>query len=502
MSVTSIYLKPNTIFDNISPENFEKVKDDLKTRFKIVYRELQQGMAATFEINTTEGKVNFTFYLKGKLMIQSSPSNTVYVKIVDDITKLLSIEPVNKIEITPKEEAELISEYYIGCDEAGAGESFGSMFLGCAIIHKDKLDSICNIVRGKNMRELNKQEVTQMLNAVEGSYQADVKIYSAHDMDNNSKNVLLDRGYIELVSKTISDHSNVSVIIDDYGIRPEMMKFVEELKKNGAEVVVKTKADEEYTAVKIASLVARKARLAEIDQINAEHCLVDNVNQDIISPESGSASNPNTNRYLIEFRKRYPYAEFPPFVRKKWSNVATLERQYPRQRSGLFVKCEHCKAELTRIDVQYDKPKGTKLYCIKCANLISVHYFQSSFSKNLITLDTSTVISRITSKDLNSSCYFKDNCFLVPSFVYDELDTKQPDTKKGGMNEISALSEFKRRGVIGFDDVDTHTLAHGLVNDKKLLKVLDTRNSALLTKDANMAAFAEIDHLVFFVKGM
>lgn len=462
---------------------------------------LQQGVKDTFQINTTEGKISFTYYIKGTLMIQSSPSNTVYAKIASDISDSLSIKPVTKTEPQPKEESELISEYYVGCDEAGAGESFGSMFLGCTIIHKDQLDGICNIVRGKNIRELKKQEVNQILNAISGTYSADVKIYSAYDMDNNSKNVLLDRGYIELISKIISGKSSVSVMIDDYGVRPEMIKFVDELKKNDVEVIVKTKADEEYTAVKVASLIARKARLAEIDQINSEYVIVDKENQEMILPEAGSASNPNTIMYLTEFRKRNPYAELPPFVRKKWHNVDQFEKKYPRLSSGLFVKCQHCSTELTRIDIRYDKQKGTKLYCTKCANLIAVSHFQAYFNKNLIVLDTSTLISRIVSKDLKSNCYFKSNCFLIPTFVYEELDTKQPDKKKGGMNEISELSEFKRLGVIGLDDVDTHILAHGVANDKKLLKVLGTRNATLLTKDANMASFAEIDHFVFFING-
>ena len=34
-------------------------------------------------------------------------------------------------------------------------------------------------------------------------------------------------------------------------------------------------------------------------------------------------------------------------------------------------------------------------------------------------------------------------------------------------------------------DVDTHLLAHGVTNDKKILSVLDNRDSALLTKDKN-----------------
>ena len=150
----------------------------------------------------------------------------------------------------------------------------------------------------------------------------------------------------------------------------------------------------------------------------------------------------------------------------------------------------------------FDKTTGTKFYCPKSSNLISVEDFRKYFTRNVISLDTSTLISRILSKDLNSNQYFKDNDFLLPLYVYDELDTKQPDKKRGAQKEISELVSFKSNSVIRFDDVDTHSLAPGVSNDKKLLAVLDNRNAAVLTKDRNMASFAEIDHFVFFVKGM
>ncbi len=150
----------------------------------------------------------------------------------------------------------------------------------------------------------------------------------------------------------------------------------------------------------------------------------------------------------------------------------------------------------------FDKRTGTKLYCSKCSNLISVNNFKAYFKKNVITLDTSTLISKILSKDLDTNQYFKDNDFLLPTFVYEELDTKQPDKKRGAQNEITKLREYKQNGLIGFNDIDTHLLASGVPNDKKLLAVLDTKNACVLTKDTTMATFAEINHFVLFVKGM
>ena len=189
-------------------------------------------------------------------------------------------------------------------------------------------------------------------------------------------------------------------------------------------------------------------------------------------------------------------------MRKKWANIIKIDEKYPRRRTGLSVVCEHCSKELSRVDVMFDKKSGTKLYCSKCSNLISVPNFRSYFKKNTITLDTSTVISRIVSKDLNSNQYFKENDFLLPSFVYEELDRKQPDIKRGAQREITELREHRLNGLIGFDDFDTHLLASGVANDKKLLAVLDNRNACVLAKDINMAIFAEVRHFVLFVKGM
>ena len=495
-------MKPNTVFENLNDGDYAKIISNLKSGFVLIEREIQQGTKEAFTIKSTEGKINFTYYNNRKFMIQSSPTNTVYVSIIQDISKSLSIIPHEKEEIIPKEESELISEYYVGCDESGAGESFGSMFLGCAVIQKKNLESICDIIKGKNIRQLNEREITQILNAISGTYESNVKVYSPSEIDDGLKNVLLDRGYIDLIDSAIQNKSKISIVIDDYGIRYELEKYLKKINSENIVVIVKTKADEQYTACKLASLIARKARMENITHINSINTLVDDETKEMIMPGSGAASNENTERYLKEFRIRFPDAEFPPFVRKKWLNIVKINEKYPRRITGFSVHCNHCSSDLSRVDVMYDKKTGTTLCCSKCSNLISIENFRACFSKNMITLDTSTLISRIVSKDLNSSQYFKDNEFLLPTFVYEEMDTKQPDKKRGAQNEITTLREFEKNKIIRLRDIDTHQLAHGVPNDKKLLAVLDSLNSCVLTKDTIMATFAEIDHFVIFVKGM
>ena len=120
-------------------KNFEALKDDLKLRFRVVEKAKQKGTKEAFEIDTNEGKINFTLYNNKTLMVQSSPTNTIYASIIDEVSEFVSKEPTKITVKTPlKGESELISDYYVGCDEAGAGETFGSMFLGCIIISKQK----------------------------------------------------------------------------------------------------------------------------------------------------------------------------------------------------------------------------------------------------------------------------------------------------------------------------------------------------------------------------
>ena len=78
--------------------------------------------------------------------------------------------------------------------------------------------------------------------------------------------------------------------------------------------------------------ISRKSRLEEVDYINKTNFLVNETDSQIISPGAGSASNPNTEQYLIAYRQKFPSAKFPPFVRKKWNNVVKIEAKYPRQK--------------------------------------------------------------------------------------------------------------------------------------------------------------------------
>jgi len=83
-------LNSNTVFPDMTIAEFRNVKDRLKQRFSLIKKPTQQGTIEAFAIDSPEGKISFLYFEKGKLMIQSSPSNSDYTSIVDEISKSFS----------------------------------------------------------------------------------------------------------------------------------------------------------------------------------------------------------------------------------------------------------------------------------------------------------------------------------------------------------------------------------------------------------------------------
>ncbi len=84
-------MNSNVVFTDFSENEFQTLKDSLKKRFSLVNKTIQQGTKEALVIDTPEGKINLIYYNNGKLMIQSSPSNSVYASVVDEISSSLII---------------------------------------------------------------------------------------------------------------------------------------------------------------------------------------------------------------------------------------------------------------------------------------------------------------------------------------------------------------------------------------------------------------------------
>jgi len=329
-------LKSFHTFKNISPSVYEEIKNFIKLRYKIqVLTKTSPGLEEYFDVLDESIKVHY--YTNGKLLFQSSPTNQKYANLVSEIDRKFSLNSVDEIE---QKQTEIPSDtkYFVGCDESGAGETFGSMFLGCVIIDAENLKNIQQIFDVQNIKELGEREIIQKYDAIKKYCEIFHKKCEASEIDETSKNTLLDQKYEELLDEVISGKENLCVIIDDYGIKRGLKSFLDKLRSQGNTVIVEHKADEKYGACQAASVVARKERFEEIRNINKNFSVQDEYGK-LIYPGSGNASNPQTAKYLEAFMKLHPSAELPAFVRRKWSNVKKLLQTKSNQKiSGFFEK--------------------------------------------------------------------------------------------------------------------------------------------------------------------
>ncbi len=196
--------------------------------------------------------------------------------------------------------------------------------MGCALINKENFKKINYVLQNKNIRKLNKNNVKQLISQLRAKYDFLYKEYSPREIDKYSLNMLLDTGYKQLLSEIIDNKKNLMIAIDDYGIGSKLKDYIKKIENDDIKVIVKHKADEEFTACKIASLGARDLRINQIEKLDKEFELIDNCTREKIYPGAGSASNENTNKYLKTFKKQNPTLDYPFFVRQKWKNIKTM----------------------------------------------------------------------------------------------------------------------------------------------------------------------------------
>jgi len=327
-------MKPYHTFEKISRSVYQEIKNFIKLKYKIqVLEKTSPGLEESFDILFESIKVHY--YKKGKLLFQSSPTNKTYANLVSDIDKKFSLNTLDKME---QKSTEIPSDvkYFVGCDESGAGETFGSIFLGCVTVGADNIKNIQQIFDNPNIKVLEEHEILEKYHSIKKYCQIFEKKCEASEIDETSKNTLLDQKYKELLDDAISGKEKLCVIIDDYGIKRELKLFLDNLRSQGNTVIIEHKADEKYAACQAASVVARKERFEEIRNINKEFSVQDESGGKIY-PGSGNAGNPQTAQYLEAFMNLYPGKELPIFVRRKWSNVKKILQEKSNQKiSGFF----------------------------------------------------------------------------------------------------------------------------------------------------------------------
>ena len=322
-------------FKKIPPSVYEEIKKFINLTYKIQFLSKNPpGLQESF--NVLEESIKVHYYKKGTLLFQSSPTNKAYAKLVFDICEKFSLNSPDE----PEQKASMIPpgvKYFVGCDESGAGETFGSMFLGCVTIDAENLKNIEHIFDNPNIKELEEYEIIDKYEKIKKYCKVFQIKCDASEIDETSKNTLLDQKYEELLSDAISGKEKLCVIIDDYGIKRGLKLFFDNLRSKENVVIVEHKADEKYVVCQAASVVARKERLEEIRHLNQEFGVQDESGK-MVYPGTGNAGNPQTREYLEAYMKLYPKKDLPHFVRKKWSNVQKLKREKSTQKISRFFE--------------------------------------------------------------------------------------------------------------------------------------------------------------------
>lgn len=488
----------NFVYENIAKEEYQKIKLILSENIGNPKIENIKNCSEAIKYSNTSGSLNIKYYKTKKVMIQGNFRDIE--TIIEKIKKSLKLTPkgykLNESQVTEGCEN---SEIIFGFDEAGKGETFGSLFLGVVEIINKNVDYLKGMLGRKDVKKMNLIQIENFYNAIKGKFKHKVKQISPKEIDSLQLNIIMDRGYIELIKSFPNSSNNQAMFLDDYGIGHELNEKLTEIRKNGIKVVVLHGADKKYLACSIASLVARRARLLEMDRLSKEHILINPESGKKVGFKSGSPSNPETEKYLVTYRKLYPNSDFPNFVRMKWGNVRKIESEFPKKEISLSFKCKYCNEEGHKICLIYNNSKSqTECFCSQCGKEIDPIELKGFFKNKNIVIDTSTIISRIISKDFETNLHFEGCNFIIPSMLYEELDSKQPIIKAGGTKEIQALRKLNDEGKANLIDFDVEDYSD-VANDKKFLRVIRAKDGIMLTKDWNLASFSEIGDFVIHI---
>lgn len=228
----------------------------------------------------------FTAYKIGTIYWNGRPSDEIQTVVIE-IDKIAGpqFKSINK-------------KILLGFDETGKGEVIGSLIVvGVrfpSVLHKE-IEDIIGIADTKKKRS-NKYwyELWRKIRMFEDkglSYI--IEEIKPSEIDRNNINELLDQAYYKIIKRFVLDEE-CSIVIDDYGIKEELDKLLNELDKQGIEVHKEHRADDKYLEAKLASIIAKITKINELEGISKI------IGKDI---GSGNISDPKTKECLPILKK-------------------------------------------------------------------------------------------------------------------------------------------------------------------------------------------------------
>lgn len=428
---------------------------------------------------------------------------------------------VNRISPDLKEELDQIlgishgdtkKQYLIGLDEAGKGEIIGNMYLTGTLLPKELVSEVDLILGSSDTKKKKSADRWDNLFRVLDAFRKRGLIFETvsiqpYEIDRYNLTYIMDRNYILIIRLLLlgSEPNLYRIVLDDYGIGKRMENYLVSLESQGAEVILTAKADQDYAETRLASVLAKRDRELSMDKIRSEPMY----QGDGFTIGSGNASDEETIKWIEWWKgtgKPWPW-----FVRTSFSPISEIDRKDRPQLPPLtgnetkdqFIEgtlsvesisifCPQCGIQAKSAIIALNRDEGPKGICVNCKKELEGLMDFINYYSGVIVPDSSIIIGKIISKDLNSTEFFKGCVFVLLSEVMRECDRKRP-----GKQEIEALGNFSSLGAIRLIEFDTSRLALGLdkTADEKIIETARRLDAVIYTKDKGMSGRAQAQGL-------
>lgn len=209
----------------------------------------------------------------------------------------------------------------VGSDEVGTGDTFGPVVVACALLDKEDIDLIEDL-NIKDSKELNDDQIeyiaSKLIKQVKYSYciLSNSKYNSVHKKYNLNaiKAILHNEVYLKLESKYPLPKL---CVVDAFCEENKYYEYLESIDKIKKGLTFKTKAENKYPSVAVASIIARYYFIKEMDKLSKKYNM----------KLAKGSSNPILKDQIKTIINRYGKDELNNVAKMHFKNVVELLKQ-------------------------------------------------------------------------------------------------------------------------------------------------------------------------------
>lgn len=399
-------------------------------------------------------------------------------------------------------------DFLIGLDETGKGELLGHTILAGVAFPRNIFHRI-DLLLGP--ADTKKRHIFQYWDDIFRNidYLKNLGLYFCIErippwqLDKYNLNKIMDITYQRILSIFLrkAEISQCRIVLDDYGIGGSLTQFLNFLKRQGAEVVVTTNAEDTYLEAKTASLISKRTREAVMKVINENPEFI----IDGLSVGSGNAADPKTLQWLKKWHESGK--EWPWFIKRSFKTIGEIEKKTVKLNKAdppirddllseeftiefnkgnlsvesLSIVCPYCGEIHKAILYAMSRAK-----CPSCERFISNVSMTLRFYCGYVVPDSSIIRRGLLSKDLENKRFFQDFTIVISPIVRKECETS------GGRKEFNELAKFASMGRVRLEEPGKiEEIPDGLSNiehDERIIQYALDYNGILLTADNTMKA--------------